>query len=126
CGDCPEQPTESPSNACGNADDIRSRHKLTQGQDFGELLIVHPSLFFDYNAARPDNRATKPQQRDLEKANKQRCQRNRFAAALRFYRLGHEHRLPLTETLSSGQGACLEGTRLFRLASPRSRFFPLI
>ena len=54
------------SDAKRDADDIRSRHKLAEGQDFGEFLIVQPTLLFDDDAARPDEPAAKPEERDLQ------------------------------------------------------------
>src|SRR6516162_9138759 len=58
-----------------DADDIRSRHELAQGQDFGEFLIIHPLPLFDDDAAGPDEPATEPEKGDFEKGDKQRRKR---------------------------------------------------
>jgi hypothetical protein len=60
-----------------------------QGQDFGELPVVHPSLSFDNDATCPDQPAAETEKGDLEEAEKQCSQRSVLREASRAHRLGH-------------------------------------
>src|SRR5207244_12417047 len=70
-------------------DYVRARRKLARGQDFRELGVVEPSLLIDNDAARPDEPAAEPQERDPEEADKERAERDPLAGANRFDRLEH-------------------------------------
>jgi hypothetical protein len=87
--DCSDWPTEPRSDAGRDADDIRSRHDLAQGQDFGELPVVHPSLSFDNDAPCPDQPATKTEKGNLEEAEKECSQRSVLRETSRAHPLGH-------------------------------------
>src|SRR4029077_20626014 len=100
--DRPERPAQFRSDTERDADDVRSGHQLAEGQDFGELLVVQPSLLFDDDAARPDEPAAEAEERDPEEAQKQRSQRDLLAGATRLDRL--DHRFKASEGDGSQRG----------------------